>query len=229
MLIPSIDLMGGRVVQLEQGERLAMASDDLEGWIARFTRFPIVQLVDLDAARGSGDNRRLVERVCAALPCQVGGGVRSVEQARALIDGGARRIIVGSALFTTGGVNLEAARTFSDALGPERLIAAIDSRGNRVTIDGWRTQLAIRPEDAIGAFSGFAGGFLYTDVDVEGLLLGVDLERVAALRALTSARLIAAGGIRNADEVDSLHAIGVDAVVGMAIYRGLIDTGGPTG
>src|SRR5690242_11427460 len=99
MLIPSIDLMGGQVVQLQQGERLALATDDLDGWIAKFAAYPLVQLIDLDAAMGKGHNAAMVRKVCGMLPCQVGGGVRSVDRARELIDAGARRVIVGSALF----------------------------------------------------------------------------------------------------------------------------------
>src|SRR6185436_19001417 len=128
MLIPSIDLLGGQVVQLEQGQRLVLASDDVDAWIARFSRFPIVQLIDLDAAMGRGDNAALVSRVAAALPCQVGGGVRSIERARDLVAAGARRVIVGSALFGERGINVDVAAEFAAALGTDAVIAAIDTR-----------------------------------------------------------------------------------------------------
>jgi len=214
--------MGGQVVQLEQGKRLVLASDDLDGWIARFARYPIVQLIDLDAAMRRGDNADMIRRVCARLPCQVGGGIRSLERARQLVDAGARRVILGSSLFADDGIQVEFARTFSDGLGRDAVIAAIDSRDGLVVTHGWTRASAISPADAIRALEQVVGGFLYTDVSREGLLQGFDIEGASRLKALTSQRLIVAGGIRNQDEVDELDRLGIDAVVGMAIYRGLI-------
>lgn len=222
MLIPSIDLQDGRVVQLVQGDRLAVASDDLDGWIARFSTFPRVQLIDLDAAMGRGDNAALVRHVCARLPCQVGGGVRTVDRARALLDAGARRVILGSSLFTPEGVRLDQAAAFRDALGDEALVAAVDSRGGQVAIHGWKTLTRVTPEEAVRALTPFVGAFLYTHVDTEGTMRGLDLDIVRRVAAATSRSLIAAGGIREMREVEALHALGIDAVVGMAIYTGAI-------
>jgi phosphoribosylformimino-5-aminoimidazole carboxamide ribotide isomerase len=224
MLIPSIDLMGGRVVQLQQGRTLALESDDLDGWIVRFSRFPIVQLIDLDAAMRKGDNESLVRRVAASLPCQVGGGVRSVARATELISAGARRVIIGSALFGHNGVDIEFARQLADALGADAVIAAIDTRGGRVLTHGWTQASSVTPADAMIALEPYVGGFLYTDVEREGLLQGFNIGNAEALQRTTSRRLIVAGGIRNMDEVDALDRLGVDAVVGMAIYRGMIST-----
>src|SRR3990170_4311638 len=189
MLIPSIDLKGGKVVQLVQGERLAIESDDLDGWIARFARFPRVQLIDLDAATGAGANDALIRQVCGRLPCQVGGGVRTPKAA---------------------------------ALGIERLIGAVDSKGGRVVIHGWKTPVALSAVEAVRTFEPFCGEFLYTHVDTEGLMGGIPMEAVMAVRRATSRRLIAAGGIRTQAEIDALDAAGVDAVVGMAIYTGAL-------
>jgi phosphoribosylformimino-5-aminoimidazole carboxamide ribotide isomerase len=225
MLIPSIDLMDGRVVQLQQGERLALSSSDLDGWIARFSTFPLVQLIDLDAAMGKGDNERLVTKVCSALPCQVGGGVRSVDRARELMALGARRVIVGSALFDADGVNTAGAAEMADVVGVDHVVAAVDSRGGRVVTHGWKTSRPITPIDAIRALEPFAGAFLYTHVDTEGLLTGLSLDVVSSIAATTTRRLIAAGGIRSIDEVEELDRRGIDAVVGMAIYTGLIELG----
>jgi phosphoribosylformimino-5-aminoimidazole carboxamide ribotide isomerase len=225
MLIPSIDLMDGRVVQLQQGERLALSSSDLDGWIARFSTFPLVQLIDLDAAMGKGDNERLVTKVCSALPCQVGGGVRSVDRARELMALGARRVIVGSALFDADGVNTACAAEMADVVGVDHVVAAVDSRGGRVVTHGWKTSRPITPIDAIRALEPFAGAFLYTHVDTEGLLTGLSLDVVSSIAATTTRRLIAAGGIRSIDEVEELDRRGIDAVVGMAIYTGLIKLG----
>lgn len=225
MLIPSIDLMNGQVVQLQQGERLALSSGDLDGWIARFSSFPIVQLIDLDAAMGKGDNRALVEKVCAALPCQVGGGVRTADRARELVAMGARRVIAGSSLFDATGVKADRAGEFADAIGADRLVAAVDSRGGQVVIHGWKTPVPISPVDAVRALEPHVSAFLYTHVDTEGLLTGLNLDVVKSVAAATSRRLIAAGGIRSMAEVDTLDALGIDAVVGMAIYTGLITIG----
>lgn len=222
MLIPSIDLQGGLVVQLVQGERLAWSSEDLDGWIERFSGFPAVQVIDLDAAKGAGSNRDLVRRICGRLPCQVGGGIRSVADAFAVIEAGARRVIVGSALFTNAGVNVEAAAAFSDALGRDRLIAAVDSRGGKVAVRGWKATIDLLATDAMAPLEPHVGAFLATLIDGEGRLGGLDLTAAEELRRATSRPLIVAGGVRSMAEVDALHALGMDAVVGMAIYTGVI-------
>lgn len=222
MLIPSIDLQNGRVVQLEQGERLAYATDDLDGWLARFASAPVVQVIDLDAAMGAGENRGLVRRICRQRTCQVGGGIRSVEAARDLLEAGARRVILGSVLYSETGVDGKRAESFSTALGLDALIGAVDSRANQVVIHGWRTTLPLTPAEAVQRLAPFVGTFLYTHVDGEGLLGGLNVQAVLAVKQATTRSLIAAGGIRHQDEVDALHTLGIDAVVGMAIYRGLM-------
>lgn len=227
MLIPSIDLQGGRIVQLVQGEHLALASDDVDGWIARFSGRPAVQLIDLDAARGGAGNDALVRRICAELPCRVGGGLRTVERAEATLALGATHLIVGSALFAAGGIDLAFARRLADRVGRDRLIAAVDSREGRVVIHGWRTRLEISPAEAIRQLEPFVGGFLYTHVDREGLMRGTDLEAIASLAALTGRRITAAGGITTMDEIRYLDSIGVDAVVGMALYTGKLALDSP--
>ncbi len=215
--------MGGRVVQLQQGERLALESDDVDGWIAKFSAFQIVQLIDLDAAMGRPANDELVRYVASRLPCQVGGGVRSIDRAQELIEAGARRVILGSALFNKRGVNKGRAEAFAEVLNPDVLIAAIDSRGGKVVIHGWKTPLTITPEAAARALEPFVGGFLYTHVDTEGMMTGLNLQAVQSVQAATKRRLTAAGGIRSREEIDALDALGIDAVVGMAIYTGAIE------
>ncbi|HJR60030.1 MAG TPA: HisA/HisF-related TIM barrel protein [Vicinamibacterales bacterium] len=223
MLVPSIDLQGGRIVQLVQGETLAVESSEIDLWVGRFRGRSKIQLIDLDAAKGQGDNRALVERICAELPCRVGGGVRSIERAHRLLDRGATHVIVGSALFAGGKIDLPFARALSEAAGAGRLIAAVDSRGGRVVIHGWRTQLEITPADAVRQLEPYFGEFLYTHVDSEGLMRGTDMAAIRAVRDATSRPLTAAGGITTAEEVAALDALGVDAVVGMAIYTGRIE------
>lgn len=206
-----------------QGERLALASDDVDGWIRRFESYPKVQLIDLDAAKGEGVNEALIQRICAALPCQVGGGIRSVERAHEILALGAQRIIVGSSFFINHGIDTSFAQELSSRLGPDRVIAAIDSRDGRVVIHGWRTRLDISPADAVRELEPYVGGFLYTIVDREGLMQGTDLGAIRAIRQSTTRAVIAAGGITTLDEVNLLHSIGVDAVVGMALYTGRLN------
>lgn len=215
--------MGGRVVQLQQGERLALQSDDIDGWIEKFSDFPIVQLIDLDAAMGRPPNDDIVKHVATRLPCQVGGGVRSIERAQDLFASGARRVILGSSLFNERGVNRARAEAFAEEINPDMLIGAIDSKGGKVVIHGWKTPVPISPEEAARALEPYLGGFLYTHVDTEGMMTGLNLAAVKSVQAATKRRLIAAGGIRNREEIDTLDKLGIDAVVGMAIYTGAIE------
>ena len=220
MLIPSIDLQGGKVVQLVQGDKLAIESPSPEPWIERFSRFPRVQLIDLDAAKGQGDNAGMVASICARLPCRVGGGIRSVDRAHTVLHSGAHAVIVSSALFRDGAVDLAFAASLAAAVGPERVIAAVDSRAGHVVIHGWRTVLPMTAVDAVRALQPYCAEFLYTHVDKEGLMQGTDIGAILAVRDATSRRVTAAGGITTREEIDRLHAAGVDAVVGMAIYTG---------
>ncbi len=220
MLIPSIDLKGGQVVQLVQGKRPALASDDIDAWIRKFQRFPKVQLIDLDAAMGSGTNDVLVGKIAPQLPCRVGGGIRTVERAREVLDYGATAVIVGSSLFRDGRVDLDFARALSDAVGRERIIAAVDSKAGRVVIKGWTEAIPLTAVEAVGQLGPFCAEFLYTHVDKEGLMEGTDLEAVMAVRRATTHRLTAAGGITTQAEINMLDEAGIDAVVGMAIYTG---------
>ena len=220
MLIPSIDLQNGHIVQLVQGETLAIEAPDAEPWIQKFSTFPRVQLIDLDAARGRGENAAIVAAICRRLPCRVGGGIRSVERAREVLAAGAHAVIASSALFTAGAVDVEFARRLADAIGADRVIAAVDSRGGRVAIHGWKTVLPITAVDAVRSLEPFCSEFLYTHVDTEGLMQGTDLDAIMAVRRATSRRVTAAGGITTWQEIDALDAAGVDAVVGMAVYTG---------
>src|SRR5579863_3563281 len=222
MLIPSIDLMEGKIVQLIQGKKKALEFDNFEDWTERFSQYPLVQLIDLDAARGQGRNAARIAEIARRLPCQVGGGIRSIEAARAVLDAGALRVIVGSALFADGKLDCAFAEELAADVGVNRLVFALDAMGGRVTTHGWRKVTEVRPIEMIQALDRWCAAFLYTHVDTEGLLQGFPREVIAPLRAATERQLIAAGGIRSQQEIDALHAMGVDAVVGMAIYRGLI-------
>ena len=233
MLIPSIDLMGGRIVQLVQGEKLKLAFDDFEYWIERFAKYPLVQLIDLDAAMRQGENRALIEMICRRLPCQVGGGLKTAEDGRRLLDAGAKRVIYGSSLFgvaddanekrTHKVIKLEFAEELKRALGEEALCFSVDTKGGRVAVKGWKDSVDLTPEEAVTWLEDCCAAFLYTHVDTEGTMQGFPLEVAAVLRACTAKQLIVAGGIKERAEVDALDAMGVDAVAGMAVYSGAMD------
>ncbi len=222
MLIPSIDLMAGKIVQLVQGEKKALEFDNFDYWIERFSKYPLVQMIDLDAARGAGNNRLLVNQIVQRLNCQVGGGIRSLETAQEVLEAGARKVILGSALLEDGKINTQFASTLASILGTAALVFAVDSRGGRVATDGWRKETALTAFDMIRALEPFCETFLYTHIDTEGLMGGIPMETVKAIRQSTSRRLVAAGGITTQREIDDLDALGVDAVVGMALYSGKI-------
>ena len=223
MLIPSIDLLGGQIVQLVQGEKLRLAFDDFEYWIEKFSKFPLVQLIDLDAAMRQGDNSALVAQIAKRLPVQAGGGIHTIERAKQVLNAGAKRGIIGSALFSAeGAVNTEFAATLASAVGADRVVAGIDTKNGRIAVRGWKAQVALTPDEAIPQLESHAAAFLYTHVDGEGMMQGFPIATAARLRKLTLRQLIVAGGIRSQLEVDALDALGADAVVGMAVYTELL-------
>jgi phosphoribosylformimino-5-aminoimidazole carboxamide ribotide isomerase len=224
MLIPSIDLMGGRIVQLERGEELRLAFDDFDYWIERFSKYPLVQLIDLDAAKRTGHNRALIEQIAKRLPVQVGGGIRTADQAQALLNAGARRVILGSALFAPDGIDTESAAAISAQIGPDQFVAAIDTKAGKIAVRGWADNVNVTPAQAIVALAPYCGAFLYTHVETEGTMSGFPIDIARALRLLTTRQLIVAGGIREKSEIDALDSLGVDAVAGMAVYSGLLVT-----
>jgi phosphoribosylformimino-5-aminoimidazole carboxamide ribotide isomerase len=234
MLIPSIDLMGGRIVQLVQGETLKLSFDDFDYWIERFGRYPLVQLIDLDAAMRQGENSALIAMICKRLPCQVGGGLRTAEDGRRLLDAGAKRVIFGSSLFgaEVEGVEvkrrhkvirLEFAEGLKRALGEEALCFSVDTKGGKVAVKGWKESVELGPEEAVTWLEDYCSAFLYTHVDTEGTMRGFPLDVAAILRSTTARQLIVAGGIKEMGEVEALDAMGVDAVAGMAVYSGAIE------
>ena len=220
MLIPSVDLMGGKIVQLVQGEKKALEFSDFEGWISRFAHYPLIQLIDLDAAIGSGNNRGLIGYFAERLPCQVGGGIRSIEDAERVFSVGAKRVILGSVLVNRDKINTAASKSFQERFGSDRLTFAVDSKNGRVTVKGWRETTSLLPAEMMRALEPYCDAFLYTHIDTEGLMRGIPLDIVRDLRLATSRQLIVAGGISSHEEVERIHALGADSVVGMAIYSG---------
>ena len=223
VLIPSIDLMGGRIVQLVQGETLKLAFDDFDYWIERFSKYPMVQLIDLDAAMRQGDNAELVAMICKRLPCQVGGGLKTAEDGQRLLDAGAKRVIYGSSLFSADGVNKAFAAGLKKALGEDALCFSVDTKNGKVAVKGWKDSVDLTPEEAVTWLEDYCSAFLYTHVDTEGTMQGFPIDVAAILRSTTARQLIVAGGIKERAEVDALDAMGVDAVAGMAVYSGAME------
>jgi phosphoribosylformimino-5-aminoimidazole carboxamide ribotide isomerase len=220
MLIPSIDIMGGKIVQLVQGREKKLEFENFDDWARRFSSFPLIQLIDLDAAMGGGANSALIEYFVTRLPCQVGGGIRTQESARRVLDLGAQRVILGSALIHKGTINTVFAAEVASAVGQNQLVFGIDAKAGKVAVRGWREIVNITPLEMIRSLEPYCSAFLYTHIDTEGLMTGLPLEAIHRLRAATTKQLIAAGGIATPDEVTHLHQLGVDAVVGMALYSG---------
>jgi phosphoribosylformimino-5-aminoimidazole carboxamide ribotide isomerase len=215
MIIPCIDLMGGKVVQLVQGREKALEGGTPLEMLERFKAFSQIQVIDLDAAMGKGSNDDLVELVASRSVARVGGGVRSADRARRLIEQGAHRVIVGTAAF-----DREQLTEIADAATPERLIIALDSRGGKVVVRGWQEATEFTAEEMIPHFEPYCSGFLCTYVDKEGLMQGTDLDWFRRLRGVTTHELTAAGGITTIDEIRELQRLGIHAALGMAIYTG---------
>ncbi len=218
MVIPCIDLQGGKVVQLVRGREKALEGAPPLEMLKRFQAFPVIQVIDLDAATGEGQNDAIVEMLASRAAVRVGGGVRTAERARKLVQAGARKVIVGTAAFDTPRLT-----EISAAVGKERLIVALDSIGGRIVIKGWRESTVFRAEETMERFEPYCSGFLCTYVDKEGMMQGTNLEWFRQLRRATALEISAAGGITTLDEIRELHAMGVHTVVGMAIYTGRLD------
>jgi phosphoribosylformimino-5-aminoimidazole carboxamide ribotide isomerase len=218
VIIPCIDLMGGKVVQLVQGREKALEGGTPLEMLERFAPVPQIQVIDLDAAMGQGSNDDLVELIASRAAARVGGGVRSAERARGLIEQGAFRVITGTAAFDKPLLN-----KIADAVGPNRLIIALDSKGGKVVVKGWQESTEFTAEEMIPHLEPYCSGFLCTYVDKEGMLQGTDLNWFRRLRALTQHELTAAGGITTLEEIRELQKLGIHAALGMAIYTGRLN------
>jgi phosphoribosylformimino-5-aminoimidazole carboxamide ribotide isomerase len=220
MIFPCIDLMDGKVVQLVQGREKALEGDSPEEMLRRFAAFPEIQVIDLDAAMGRGSNDGLVRMLASKAATRVGGGVRDAARARALVEQGARKVIVGTSAFTREGINETLLAAIRNEVGRERVIVAVDSKGGRIVVKGWQEATALTAESVLGGLEPYCSGFLCTYVDKEGMMQGTDLEWFRRLRAATSLELTAAGGITTLEDVRALLAMDVNAALGMAIYTG---------
>jgi phosphoribosylformimino-5-aminoimidazole carboxamide ribotide isomerase len=220
MIFPCIDLMDGKVVQLVQGREKALEGESPDTMLRRFATFPEIQVIDLDAAMGRGSNDDLVRMLAGKAATRVGGGVRDAARARVLVEQGARKVIVGTSAFTPNGINERLLTEIRDAIGRDRLLVAVDSKGGRVVVKGWQEATRLTAESVLGGLEPYCSGFLCTYVDKEGMMQGTDLDWFRRLRAATSLELTAAGGITTLDDVRALLDMGVHAALGMAIYTG---------
>lgn len=225
MLIPCIDLQGGQAVQLIHGRRCELAVADVFGLLEKFHSYPWLHLIDLDAAIGTGHNNELVRELCRrarkypGLKVRVGGGIRTVARARDLIESGAKQVIIGSAAFHEGRINSRFLRRLANTVSPQGIVIALDTAKGRITIHGWRRKLSLRPENVMSQLKPYCAAFLCTDVDREGTMSGANLLWFRKLRAATTHSIIAAGGIKSGREISALEKIGMDAAVGMAVYK----------
>ena len=226
MIIPCIDLMDGKAVQLVRGRRKALQADPME-MVRQFKGFPIIHVIDLDAALGQGNNDKMVERICKKAPCRVGGGVRTVARVKELAGLGARQIIIGTAAFTEDGIHRRFLAAARRAVGKKRLIVALDTSRGRIVVRGWRARTGLRADEVMPELEPYCSGFLCTYVDKEGMMQGTNLRWFRRLRQATTLPITAAGGITTMDEVNALEELGMDAAVGMAIYTGRLRLDAP--
>ena len=223
MIIPCIDLMDGAVVQLVQGRDKVLEGDTPEAMLAKFSAFPVIQVIDLDAAIGRGSNEPTVEWLAARARTRIGGGIRTVEKAQRLLELGAEKIIVGTAAFSADGPNESFLNQLTASVPREAILLALDSKDGRIVVKGWRESLNISAVEVIRALEPYCGGFLCTYVDKEGMMQGTDLEWFRSLRAATEREITAAGGITTYADIEALQQMGVHAAVGMAVYTGRLD------
>lgn len=209
MIIPSIDLMGGKAVQLKQGREKVLEREDVFELAKYYSRFGDVAVIDLDSAFGNGNNNeKLIQELCKIAPCRVGGGIRTVEKAKRLIANGAKKIIIGTA----------ASEDFLSQLPKDRVIVAIDSKNGKITTEGWTKELDKTPLDYIQHFDHLCSGYLYTVVEREGMMQGCDVSSIEEIRKATKKEFVAAGGISTIEEIVKLNHINVSTQLGMCIY-----------
>jgi phosphoribosylformimino-5-aminoimidazole carboxamide ribotide isomerase len=220
VIIPCIDLQDGRAVQLVHGRKRRLAVEDVFGLLERFRAYPLLHVIDLDAAMGRGSNARLVRELCRRAPMRVrvGGGIRTTARAARILASGAEKIIVGSAAFRAGRVNSGFLSRLVSQVGRKRIIVAVDTEGGRILVRGWQEKLRLSPAEVLPELGRYASEFLCTYVDSEGTMKGTNLAWFRALRRATKLPITAAGGIRSHREVRALERLGMNAAVGMALY-----------
>ena len=223
MIIPCIDLQDGKVVQLIQGQKKALEGAPPLEMLERFKGFPVIQVIDLDAAMGKGLNLDIVRDLASRARTRVGGGVRTAARALELVKAGAERVIVGTAAFSGNAINETLLKQIDDAVGRDKVLLALDSKHGKIVVKGWSEAVDLTAEEVIRRLEPFCGGFLCTYVDKEGMLEGTDLAWYRRLRQATNHEITAAGGITTIEEIQELTGMNIHAALGMAIYTGRLD------
>ena len=212
MIIPSIDLMNGKAVQLRQGKEKVLERKNVLGLAKEFSKYGEIAVIDLDAAMSKGNNLELIKKICKIADCRVGGGIRTIEKANELLQAGAKKVIIGT----------KATPEFLKQLPKGRVIAAVDTKEGYVVAKGWTEKTKQKPEELIKKLEPYCSGFLFTNVDKEGLMQGIDFGIVKRLKAITKNNLTVAGGISSIEDIKKLENLGVDSQLGMALYTGKI-------
>lgn len=222
MIIPCIDLQNGKAVQLVRGRKLALSVDDVLDLLERFSGYPILHVIDLDAAMRRGSNSGWIKALCqqGKMKVRVGGGIRTPARAGKILSWGAEKIIIGSAAFENGAIAHQFLKVIAERVGRKKIVIALDTERGRIVVRGWQERLKLRPEEVIPELEAYCSEFLSTFVDNEGTMKGTDLAWFRKLRRVTKLPVTAAGGIRSVREVRALEKIGMHAAVGMAIYTG---------
>ncbi len=213
MLIPSIDLMNGKAVQLKQGKEKVLEREDVFDLLEEFSLYGEVAIIDLDAALGQGDNKELIKKMLRKKPCRVGGGIRDLDTAKEYIKAGASKIIIGT----------QCRSDWVKKLSRETLIFAIDAKGDYWSTQGWQTTEGEKVLDLIPELSQNCSEFLYTQVEKEGLLQGIDKPRIEQVIKASSVPVTIAGGITELSDIDWFTALGANGQIGMSIYTGKLD------
>jgi phosphoribosylformimino-5-aminoimidazole carboxamide ribotide isomerase len=225
VLIPCIDLQDGQAVQLVHGKKRELAVADVFGQLAAFKDYEWLHIIDLDAATGKGSNEKSARELCRAargkykMKVRIGGGIRTVARAQEIVEWRPNQIIVGSAAFQEGKIAARFLRTLTAKIDPKQIVIALDTVNAKIAIKGWREKLKLSAEEVMPQLEPFCSAFLCTDVDREGTMSGANLEWFRQLRRATKHPVIAAGGIKAHREIAALEKIGMDAAVGMAMYK----------
>lgn len=213
MIIPSIDIMGGKAVQLKQGKEKVYENENIDDLIEQYRLFPEINVIDLDSAMGKGDNKELIKRICQKVDCNIGGGIRSIELAKEYIEAGAKRIMIGT----------KATKEFLEQLPKEKVIVALDTKKGKLATYGWQKLEDQDIYKKMQELENYCEKYLITNVNVEGLNSGTDLQFFQTLVGKTKNDIMVAGGITTLEEIKAIHELGFDQVLGMAITSGKLN------
>jgi len=216
MIIPSIDLMKGKVVQLTQGKNKILEIDNPFYFAGKFIGFKEVQVIDLDAAMNKGENTKKIKEISGIVNARIGGGIRSIEKAVELVDAGAKKIIIGTK------ANKKFLEQLNQNISKQKIIIALDSFKGKIVTEGWQKETEETPFDLIPELEVYCNEFFFTFVEKEGLMKGTNLKAIKQLKKTTKNEISVAGGISSIQEARKIEKLGIKPVIGMALYSGKI-------